>query len=78
MNETKIDLTKTDPTKKTNADADVNKPGDMNKTETKPEGMMSSEELFAHIKTLDVKYRAHLRWLRSMYRAAKAKEEIEA
>ena len=69
MNETKIDLTKTDPTKKTNAGptADV-----------KPEGMMNSEELFEHIKTLDVKYKVHLRWLRSMYRAAKAREEIEA
>ncbi len=65
--ETKPETEKTDQTKKTNADADA-----------KPEGMMNSVELFEHIKTLDGRYKAHLNCLRSQYRTAKAREEIEA
>ncbi len=60
---------KTDQTKKTNAEPTAG---------AKPEGMMNSVELFEHIKTLDGRYKAHLNCLRSQYRTAKAREEIEA
>ena len=74
MNETKIDLTKTDPTKKTNAEptADV-KPIGMMTWETIR--TMSSEELCQLIKALEDEHKADMRALRSWQRALALLEE---
>ena len=59
MNETtKTETEKTDPTRKTNADADE-----------KPYGMMNSKELSQHIKDLEDEHKAKLRTRKALLRS---------
>ena len=67
MNETtKTETEKTDPTRKTTADAGA-----------KPIGMMTSAELDQHIETLSGQYRARVRTLRALARAVEEQERAE-